>query len=679
MAEALCARQIDCMASVATEYGREVMRQQEHLVIREGRMGEPEMEELMRTGTFLAVVDATHPYAVEVTEHIKESAKKTNLPYLRLSRSTAAEREIAEHEWMIHTVADTQECVELLSKLPGNILLTTGSKELHAYAAREEIRERLFVRVLPGVESIEICHREQIPGKQIIAMQGPFGTELNEALIRQYDIGVLVTKESGQAGGFPEKIRAAEHRKIPVVMIQNPEQAGGMSMEKVLSEIETLCGKKSGTKRQPLQISLVGIGMGNTKLFTGEAREAIGQAKAVCGAKRLLAAADTLIAPDAEKREAYLPADLLPYIYSCRERKIGRIAILFSGDTGFYSGAEAVYKALQEEVRLGKLQAGITICPGISSLSYLAARAGKSWQDAKIVSTHGREADVTAYVRSEENVFLIVSGRSDLIRIGEELEAAGLSGVELTIGYQLSYKEERIWHGTPEVCRTLKDDGLYACLIENPGAQGETLAPGVPDRWFVRGRVPMTKEEIRWLSLCRLGLKSQSVFYDIGSGTGSIAVEAALRSKQLRVYAVEHGEEACGLIAENASRAGVKNLVVVKGEAPECLGELPVPTHAFIGGSGGRLREILLALREKNPNVRVVLNAVSLETVAEVVALWKELLICEEEITQIAVSRAKKAGSHHLMQAENPIYVISFSLSENGEGEEQKPDRREER
>lgn len=203
MAEALCARQIDCMASVATEYGREVMRQQEHLVIREGRMGEPEMEELMRTGAFLAVVDATHPYAVEVTEHIKESAKKTNLPYLRLSRSTAAEREIAEHEWMIHTVADTQECVELLSKLPGNILLTTGSKELHAYAAREEIRKRLFVRVLPGVESIEICHREQIPGKQIIAMQGPFGTELNEALIRQYDIGVLVTKESGQAGGFP--------------------------------------------------------------------------------------------------------------------------------------------------------------------------------------------------------------------------------------------------------------------------------------------------------------------------------------------------------------------------------------------------------------------------------------------------------------------------------------------
>ena len=226
LAEALCARQIDCMASVATEYGREVMRQQEHLVIREGRMGEPEMEELMRTGTFLAVVDATHPYAVEVTEHIKESAKKTNLPYLRLSRSTAAEREIAEHEWMIHTVADTQECVELLSKLPGNILLTTGSKELHAYAAREEIRERLFVRVLPGVESIEICHREQIPGKQIIAMQGPFGTELNEALMRRFDIGYLVTKDGGAPGGFGEKAQAARNVGARLVVIRRPADSG---------------------------------------------------------------------------------------------------------------------------------------------------------------------------------------------------------------------------------------------------------------------------------------------------------------------------------------------------------------------------------------------------------------------------------------------------------------------
>ena len=150
LAEALCARQIDCVASVATEYSREVMRPQEHLVIREGpyeRTGNGRTHANRRVS---CGGGRHHPYAVEVTEHIKESAKKTNLPYLRLSRSTAAEREIAEHEWMIHTVADTQECVKLLSKLPGNILLTTGSKELHAYTVREEIRKRLFVRVLPG-------------------------------------------------------------------------------------------------------------------------------------------------------------------------------------------------------------------------------------------------------------------------------------------------------------------------------------------------------------------------------------------------------------------------------------------------------------------------------------------------------------------------------------------------
>ena len=577
-------------------------------------------------------------------------------------------------------------------------MLTTGSKELHIFCRDERLRKRLIVRVLPGMESLSLCYENGLEGNQIIAMQGPFSEEINTAIYRQYDIRHMVTKESGAIGGMEEKLSAARKMGIRSYVIARPKTDTGnwqiYDEKEILAALEDLLGCRlqadDGLTEEneaevlteadkaygQMHVALVGIGMGAEDYLTCRGKGAILNADYIFGASRIIEP----FSAGVEKYPYYLAADIVPKIKELlAEKKRGNIAILFSGDTGFYSGAEAVYKALQEEVRLGKLQAGITICPGISSLSYLAARAGKSWQDAKIVSTHGREADVTAYVRSEENVFLIVSGRSDLIRIGEELEAAGLSGVELTIGYQLSYKEERIWHGTPEVCRTLKDDGLYACLIENPGAQGETLAPGVPDRWFVRGRVPMTKEEIRWLSLCRLGLKSQSVFYDIGSGTGSIAVEAALRSKQLRVYAVEHGEEACGLIAENASRAGVKNLVVVKGEAPECLGELPVPTHAFIGGSGGRLREILLALREKNPNVRVVLNAVSLETVAEVVALWKELLICEEEITQIAVSRAKKAGSHHLMQAENPIYVISFSLSENGEGEEQKPDRREER
>ena len=664
LAEALCARQIDCMASVATEYGREVMRQQEHLVIREGRMGEPEMEELMRTGTFLAVVDATHPYAVEVTEHIKESAKKTNLPYLRLSRSTAAEREIAEHEWMIHTVADTQECVELLSKLPGNILLTTGSKELHAYAAREEIRERLFVRVLPGVESIEICHREQIPGKQIIAMQGPFGTELNEALIRQYDIGVLVTKESGQAGGFPEKIRAAEHTKIPVVMIQNPEQAGGMSMEKVLSEIETLCGKKSGTKRQPLQISLVGIGMGNTKLFTGEAREAIGQAKAVCGAKRLLAAADTLIAPDAEKREAYLPADLLPYIYSCRERKIGRIAILFSGDTGFYSGCKKLYEALQNIEGLS-----VEIIPGISSLVYLASKIPTSWEDAKIISTHGVAEDkwISRLLWSglhEKKVFFLTSGLEDVRKIGS-LFMRYAPQLKIYLGYQLSYAEEDVLCLTPRECLLLEKEGLYVGMLYNDMPQTIYSGAGLSDEWMLRTKVPMTKEEIRHLSVAKLRLTPEVVCYDIGCGSGSISVEMAMLSPGIRVYAIDSVEEAVALTRKNADRFGLKNVQVVQGMAPEGMENFPEPTHAFIGGSRGNMAAILKNLYAKNPSMRVVINAISLETLSEIMGCLKTWKVTDLDITQVQISKAKTLGDYHMMMGQNPVTIVSFQFTSN--------------
>ena len=200
---------------------------------------------------------------------------------------------------------------------------------------------------IPSV--ISACAELGVEGKHLIGMQGPFSTEINEAMLRQYQCSYLVTKDTGLAGGFPEKMEACRRLGVIPVIIGRPLKEEGLSLLEARGFLAEFFGVSLSQK-----ISLVGIGMGNGKLLTGEAGEAIAQAEAVCGAKRLLAAADTLIAPDAEKREAYLPADLLPYIYSCRERKIGRIAILFSGDTGFYSGAEAVYKALQEEVRLGK-------------------------------------------------------------------------------------------------------------------------------------------------------------------------------------------------------------------------------------------------------------------------------------------------------------------------------------
>ena len=187
---------------------------------------------------------------------------------------------------------------------------------------------------------------------------------------------------------------------------------------------------------------------------------------------------------------------------------------------------------------------------------------------------------------------------------------------------------------------------------------------GIPDSEFHRGDVPMTKEEVRALTICRLELTEHSVFFDIGSGTGSIAVEAAALSPGIRVFAIERNPEGVELIRKNAERFGTENVTVTEGAAPEALAGLPAPTHAFIGGSGGKLREILAKLRSMNPSVRVVMNAVSLETVAEIQGIFRDMPVRDESVSLIAVSRAEKLGRYHLMKAQNPVYLVAFQFAD---------------
>ena len=204
-------------------------------------------------------------------------------------------------------------------------------------------------------------------------------------------------------------------------------------------------------------------------------------------------------------------------------------------------------------------------------------------------------------------------------------------------------------------------------MIKNPNPVAKNVTPQLSDAAFIREKVPMTKEEIRHVSICKLHLKSDSVLYDVGSGTGSIAVEAASLSDDMEVYAIEQKEEAVSLIERNKEQFGLPNLHVVKGKAPEALETLPVPTHAFIGGSSGQLREILACLYKKNPKMRVVLNAISLETISELKEILTQFRVTEEEVVQVQVNRMKPVGSYHLMQAENPVWICSFRFWKEGE------------
>ena len=195
------------------------------------------------------------------------------------------------------------------------------------------------------------------------------------------------------------------------------------------------------------------------------------------------------------------------------------------------------------------------------------------------------------------------------------------------------------------------------------------IVPGISDDKFIRlEHVPMTKEEVRVISLCKLKPVQDGIIYDIGAGTGSVSVECARLCPKGTVYALEQKENACRAIALNKEKFRLKNLEIIQGTAPQGLRELPSPTHVFIGGTGGHLQEIYDALAEKKTEIRVVLTAVTLETVSEMTILaQKEHL--EPEIVQISVSKAKEMGDYHLMMGQNPVTIFSFTIGENEIGE----------
>ena len=648
---------------VATEYGSIVMPKLKGITIHQGRMNEEEMVSFMKEGEYLAVVDATHPFATVVSENIKESAKESRLPYLRLQRKTdQAENEIC--------FENSEECIKELKKTSGNILLTTGSKELSLYCKEDDLRKRIYARVLPSQESISLCNQAGLKGKQIIAIQGPFLEELNIALMNQYEIRYMVTKESGRTGGFFEKISAAKKAGVNVFVIGNPEKEEGLSFHEVVSKLEEMTKKRIHAEGK-MTVSLVGTGMGDEGSCTVDGLKKIKQADYLFGAKRLLDSTGCWesIKSSKEQFPYYLAKDIIPVLDEILKEQSGEnknVAVLFSGDSGFYSGASKLYKELKEHFYGEKIK--IEICPGISSISYFASKCKMNWNDAKIMSIHGKGekenwiGEVSEAVRYNEKVIMIVSGAKNIREIGTLLETSGLTECQVYIGYQLSYEEEEIKKCSVKECQKIEKEGLYTIAVLNQKAQVKYLASKYKDGEFLRGNIPMSKEEIRSVIISRLQLTEHAVVYDVGSGTGSVAVEIAQRSGTIKVFAIERKEEGAELIRANKKKFQLPNIEVIEGKAPECFEQLPVPTHAFIGGSGGRLKEILKLLYLKNKKMRIVVTAVSMETVSELTEILKSGWIIEEDVIQMQVSRSQKAGSYHLMRAENPVYICSFGF-----------------
>lgn len=642
LAQYLGRQQIFCHVCVATEYGEQLIEENEYIKVHTGRLTSDEMKGVMEQEAIDFVVDATHPYAVVVSENIRKACEEISISYQRLLRASV---QVKEEEEDVIFVDSVDEAAQFLKTVSGNVLVTTGSKELSKFTVIENYAKRLYARVLSTPEVVKACAELGFVGKHLICMQGPFSEEMNVAMMRQIDAAYLVTKESGKAGGFEEKIRAIKKAGAKAVIIGRPSIEEGMSLEQVKTWIMEKAGKKVRH-----HVAFVGIGMGDRKNITIEAMEAVKASEVLIGAGRMLETFSYLNKPVFCEYRSDLIAK---YIEDHPEYE--NVAILLSGDLGFYSGAKKLFTLLKDEK--------IDTYPGISSVVAFCAKLKTSWDDVKLMSLHGRGQNVIHALKEYGKVFALIGTKNGVADLCRNLVDYGMGETKVFVGESLSYPTERIVEGTARDLADMEFETLTVVLLQREKEE-LIVTHGISDDEFLRDKVPMTKEEIRSISLSKLRLKKDSVVYDIGAGTGSVSVEMALQASEGMVYAIEKKKEAVALIRENKKKFAADNLQVIEGLAPEALADLPAPTHAFIGGSSGNMREILKLLLEKNKKIRIVVNAIAMETAAETLECLRELPFCEEEIVQASIGRSKKVVAYHMMMGLNPVFIFSFTGGE---------------
>lgn len=323
-----------------------------------------------------------------------------------------------------------------------------------------------------------------------------------------------------------------------------------------------------------------------------------------------------------------------------------------SGDCGFFSGAQQLISSLSEYEEYE-----IELISGISTPVYFCSKIKKQWQDMKFISLHGADGNIVRNVCKNRFCFFLLGGNVTPSEICKKLSDYGRGHITVYIGENLGYENERIFTSTAADFTELECGKLCALITENP-AQEKGISLGISDNEFIRGDVPMTKSEIRGTVVSKLNIGCKDICWDIGCGTGSVTIEMALQCYDGKVFAIDKNEKSIELTVKNAHKFGCDNIYTVNGTAPAELVGFPAPNKVFIGGSSGRISEILGIVYSKNPLADVVITAVSLETLNESISAFSHFGIDEPEIVQIAVTRTRKVGNHTMLSAENPIYIL---------------------
>jgi len=402
------------------------------------------------------------------------------------------------------------------------------------------------------------------------------------------------------------------------------------------------------------KLYIAGVGPGSPDFILPAVKRLVHSCDVVIGGKRIIRLFD-LTGKEVVTIDSRID-EICSYIHENIAKK--SIVVLASGDTGIFSITESLVKRL-EGVEM-------EVLPGISSLQYMCSRLKTSWDDMHIISLHGKVLpDFADRVRRNTRTAVFTGGGIKAQDACRMLLEEGLSGLTVSVGENLSYENERIVTGRLEEIARLEFGDLALMIIQNGspenGANGRWpfKTSGIPDSFFLRESVPMTKEEVRAVSVSKLRLREDSVVLDIGAGTGSVSVECALACKNGLVYAVEKNPDGVWLIRENAKLFGLDNIRVIEGEAPLALEGLAEPDRIFVGGTGSSMDGILEWIRRLKGKARVVANAVTLESAYEALKGFENKGFENIEVVSVSVSRGRKAGNKNLMEAMNTVYVIS--------------------
>lgn len=395
-------------------------------------------------------------------------------------------------------------------------------------------------------------------------------------------------------------------------------------------------------------IRIIGLGVGDSQALSTEANVAIQNADVLVGGRRLLAAFETH------------PAQIFPIgrnldeiIARLRSRENEDIVVLASGDPGFHGIAGTLLKHFPSDV--------IRIVPNVSSLQAAFARASLPWSDAVFTSAHAHAlSEIVGWAKRVPKLGILTDPDNTPALIADHLLRAGVPDCRAIVAENLGTPDASL---TDTRLRALSDKSFaplnVLLLIQDDGWRPVSQFSPRPESAYSHRRGLITKADVRSLSLARLSLSETDTVWDVGAGSGAVSIEMAEIAWRGRVYAVEHDAENLGHIRENIRRFGVLNIEVIEGTAPEALHELPPPEAVFIGGTGGKMSDILKHIQSKaHPGCRLVINLATIENLNQAIETMKSLG-WSPEVAQVSISHSQEIAGHTRLAPINPVFIVT--------------------